>query len=111
MKQLTFGIILVLALAACSDSVYTKTRRLDFNCDNDFKVSFTESTTIKNNTDTTNKVTVDVISPMLKREFSMKQVRAASGVKYATKDGKYIFWEHQGEFTFGTEDSTYCLCK
>ncbi len=111
MKYTTLGIIGILVLGACAGkNVMKKNRNMDFNCENDFKVSFTENLTITNG-DSTEKVTVKVNSPKLNREFDMKQVRAASGVKYATKDGKYIYWEHQGEFSFGTEDSTYCLCK
>lgn len=110
MKHLTSGIILILVLAACNgNTVMKKNRNMEFNCDNNFKVVFTESTTITTS-DSTSKITVQVKSPKLNGEYDMKQVRAASGVKYASKDGKYIFWEHQGAFTFGTEDSTYCLC-
>lgn len=109
-KYVITGIIGICLLEACSDSVMKKTRHLEFNCDNDFKVSFTERITVTNG-DSTTKITVEVNSPDLDKEYDMQQVRAASGVKYATKNGKYIFWEHQGEFTFGTEDSTYCLCK
>lgn len=110
MKTLTSGILLALILGACvGNNVMKKNRSMDFDCSNDFQVIFTESITVTN-TDSTGKITVEVKSPKLNREFDMKQVRAASGVKYASKDGKYIFWEHQGEFTFGTEDSTYCLC-
>ncbi len=110
MKHLTPGITLVLVLAACNgNTVMKKNRNMEFDCSNDFHVVFTESITITNS-DSTGKITVKVKSPQLNREFNMKQVRAASGVKYASKDGKYIFWEHQGAFTFGTEDSTYCLC-
>lgn len=111
MKQLTSGIILTLLLSACAgNSVIKKNRNMEFNCENDFKVLFTESLTVTNG-DSTEKITVKVNSPKLNKEYNMHQVRAASGVKYATKDGKYIFWEHQGEFTFGTEDSTYSLCN
>lgn len=83
---------------------------MEFNCENDFKVHFKESTTITNS-DSTTTISVSVKSKNLNEEYIMQQVRAASGVKYATKDGKFIFWEHQGEFSFGTEDSTYCLCE
>lgn len=111
MKILTSTILFAFALGACTENnVITKTRNLEFDCDNNFHVVFTESITITA-TDSTEKITVKVKNPKLNREFDMKQVRAASGVKYASKDGKYIFWEHQGEFTFGTEDSTYCLCQ
>lgn len=110
MKRLTSAILLALILGACMENnVMKKNRNMEFDCNNDFHVVFTESITITN-TDSTGKITVKVKSPRFSREFDMKQVRAASGVKYASKDGKYIFWEHQGEFTFGTEDSTYCLC-
>lgn len=111
MKTLTSGILLALILGACAgNNVIKKNRNMEFdNCSNDFKVVFTESITITD-TDSTGKITVKVKSPKLNQELDMKQVRAASGVKYASKDGKYIFWEHQGEFTFGTDDSTYCLC-
>jgi membrane-bound inhibitor of C-type lysozyme len=111
MKYFATGIIGMLVLGACDgNSVMKKNRNMEFNCENDFKVRFTESLTITNG-DSTEKITVKVNSPKLNKEFDMHQVRAASGVKYATKDGKYIYWEHQGEFLFGTEDSTYCLCK
>lgn len=110
MNRLTSGIILILVLGGCAgNSVMKKNRHLEFNCDKDFKVVFTESITITDR-DSTRKVTVKVESPKLNDTYDMKQVRAASGVKYTSKDGKYVFWEHQGEFTFGTEDSTYCLC-
>lgn len=103
--------ITALTLTSCvNNNVITKTRNLDFNCSNDFKVTFTESIKITSR-DSTGNITVAVKSPRLENEFSMKQARAASGVKYVSEDGKYVFWEHQGEFTFGTEDSTYCLCK
>lgn len=110
MNLLTSGIILILVLGGCAgNSVMKKNRHLEFDCDKDFKVVFTESITISG-TDSTDKITVKVKSPKLNGAYDMKRVRAASGVKYASKDGKYIFWEHQGEFKFGTEDSTYCLC-
>lgn len=101
--------IAVLILTACNDSVVTKTRNLEFNCSNDFNVTFTERLKITSS-DSIEKITVSVKSPNLKGEFAMKQARAASGVRYVSEDGKYVFWEHQGAFTFGTEDSTYCLC-
>ncbi|MNJ91980.1 Membrane-bound lysozyme-inhibitor of c-type lysozyme [compost metagenome] len=105
------GITSICMLTACTEPhVITRTRNLEFNCSNDFKVTFTERIEI-NLSDTTEKITVAVKSPDLKGDFSMKQARAASGVRYVSEDGKYVFWEHQGEFTFGTEDSTYCLCK
>lgn len=111
MIKVISGIALALALGACAENnVMKKNRYMDFDCNNDFHVVFTESITITGS-DSTGKITVKVKSPELNREFDMKQVRAASGVKYASKDGKYIFWEHQGEFTFGTEDSMYCLCQ
>nr|WP_294859834.1 MliC family protein [uncultured Fluviicola sp.] len=110
MKRITSVITLILLSACAGNSVTKKHRHMEFNCENDFKVRFTESLTITNG-DSTEKITVKVNSLKLNKEFDMHQVRAASGVKYATKDGKYIYWEHQGEFTFGTEDSTYCLCK
>ena len=111
MKHVISGILGTLLLGSCmGNSVMKKNRNLEFNCDNDFKLRFTESTTVTNG-DSTTKITVKVKSHKLNREYDMKQVRAASGVKYTSKDGNYIFWEHQGEFTFGTEDSTYCLCK
>ncbi|WP_343633014.1 MliC family protein [Fluviicola sp.] len=110
MKQLISGIALTLVLGACAgNTVMNKNRHMEFDCSNDFHVVFTESITITAS-DSTGKITVKVKSPELNRKFDMKQVRAASGVKYASKDEKYIFWEHQGEFKFGTEDSTYCLC-
>ena len=103
--------ITVLALTACGDdSVITKTRNLDFKCSNDFRVTFTERLKITPS-DSTEKITLTIKSPQLKGEFPMKHARAASGVRYVSEDGKYVFWEHQGEFTFGTEDSTYSLCK
>ncbi len=111
MKYFISGITFAFVLGACTgNTVMKKNRNMEFTCDNDFKVIFTESTTITNS-DSTNKITVQVKSPKLNGEYDMKQVRAASGVKYTSKDGKFIFWEHQGAFTFGTEDSTYCLCN
>jgi len=110
MKTLIYSIS-VLALGACmGNNTIKKNRYLDFNCENKFKVEFSENSTISNS-DTVSKITLKVKSPKLNREFDMVQTRAASGVRYATKDGKYIFWEHQGAFTFGTEDSTYCMCE
>ena len=110
MNYLLSAITGILVLGACAgNSMIKKTRNLDFTCDNDFKVTFTDRISITNS-DSTTKITLKVKSLKLSGEYDMKQVRAASGVKYASKDGKYIFWEHQGEFTFGTEDSTYCLC-
>jgi membrane-bound inhibitor of C-type lysozyme len=110
MKTAIYGMLL-LALTACTNNtIIKKNRNLDFNCENNFKIRFSEKSTITNS-DTTTKITLKVQSPKLNRTFDLEQTRAASGVRYATKDGKYIFWEHQGEFTFGTEDSTYCLCK
>lgn len=113
MNYLAIGLISLGILASCSETgngTLTKTRNMEFNCDNNFKLTFQESTVITAN-DSTTKIKVSVKSPSLNSEYDMKQARAASGVKYETKDGKFYFWEHQGEFTFGTEDSTYCLCK
>lgn len=103
--------ILALAATACADNqVITKTRNLDLNCNNNFKITFTERLKVTP-LDSTLKITTIVTSPKFTGDFSMKQARAASGVRYVSEDGNYVFWEHQGEFTFGTEDSTYCLCK
>lgn len=113
MKQFTLGAILILSVAACSnpDSTMKKSNHIvEFNCDNNFRVSFEEMTTITDK-DSTTKITVSVKSKNFTKDLEMKQVRSGSGVKYATNDGKYIYWEHQGEVIFGTEDSTYCLCK
>lgn len=102
--------IAVLALTACvNNNVMTKTRNLDLTCSNGFTIMFTERLQVTN-FDSTLTITTAVKSRKMNQEISMKQARAASGVRYVSKDGKYIFWEHQGEFTFGTEDSTYCLC-
>lgn len=110
MKYLFSGIILSLALASCiGNNVVKKNRNFELDCSNNYKVAFSENITIRNG-DSTGKITLRVRSPKFNGEYALKQVRSASGVKYASKDGKYIFWEHQGEFTFGTEDSTYCLC-
>lgn len=111
MNYLFSGILLSLALASCmGNNVVKKSRNLKFECTNDFQVSFSEDITFLNG-DSTGKITVRVRSPRLDGEYQMEQAPAASGVKYVSKNGKYIFWEHQGEFSFGTEDSTYCLCN
>lgn len=109
-----WGIMLLTAsvLCACAGGGTTikKNRNMEFNCENQFKVTFSEQVVIASG-DSTTSIKVSVKSPSLNGEYDMQQARAASGVKYETKDGKYYFWEHQGEFTFGTEDSVYCLCK
>ncbi|MDR0802774.1 MliC family protein [Fluviicola sp.] len=112
MKYLIIILITASALVSCVNTGRTikKNRNMEFNCENHFKVTFQESITIISG-DSTSKIKVFVKSPSLNGEYDMKQARAASGVKYETKDGKYYFWEHQGEFAFGTEDSVYCLCK
>ena len=113
MKYLAIGMVSLGILASCGETgkgTFTKNRNMEFNCDNKFKLTFQESTVITEK-DSTTKITVSVKSPSLTSEYDMQQARAASGVKYETKDGKFYFWEHQGEFTFGTEDSVYCLCK
>jgi membrane-bound inhibitor of C-type lysozyme len=103
--------VLTLVLASCSEpNIKKKVRMLQYNCSNDFTVSFEEETTVTDE-DSTTAITVSVDSKNFDKKLKMEQVRSASGVKYATKDGKYIYWEHQGEVIFGTEDSTYCLCK
>ena len=110
MKILTAGILLTILLGACvGNNTTKKSRNFELDCSNNYKVAFSENITIRNG-DSTGKITLRVRSPKFNGEYSLKQVRAASGVKYASKDEKYIFWEHQGEFIFGTEDSTYCLC-
>lgn len=112
MKKWTAGILPALVLGACAGNQVTeKSREMVFpTCTNDFFIIFNETTTFTES-DSTTKVTLEVKSPKLNRTFKLERVRSGSGVKYATKDGNYIFWEHQREFTFGTEDSTYCLCK
>ena len=112
MKKAILGIALTLVLAACAENdVIDKSREMVFpNCTNDFFLVFNESTTFAGS-DSTTKVTLEVKSSKLNRKFRLDRVRSGSGVKYTSKDGKYIFWEHQEEFTFGTDDSTYCLCK
>jgi membrane-bound inhibitor of C-type lysozyme len=104
MKQFTLGSILIFALAACSNPVSTMKKSdhiVEFNCDKGFKVSFEEMTTITEK-DSTTKITVSVKSKNFTKDLEMEQVRSGSGAKYATKDGKYIYWEHQGEVIFGT---------
>lgn len=112
MKNLVIILATAGTLGACANDndVIKKNRNMEFNCENQFNVHFRESITVSSG-DSTSKITVSVKSPSLNGEYEMTQARAASGVKYETKDGKYYFWEHQGEFTFGTEDSVYCLCK
>lgn len=108
MKYLAFGVILTLISGACTSHTKKRNRIMQFDCNNHFNISFEERTTITDD-DSITKITVSVKSKDFNKELDMQQARAASGVKYSSKDG-YIFWEHQGEFTFGTEDSTYCLC-
>lgn len=111
MKAFYFlGLISSLIFLSCTENnVITKKRFMQYDCDNDFTVTFSENSTITSK-DSTGKITVKVKSPKLNATYDMHQVRSGSGSKYASKEGKYIFWEHQGEFLFGTEDSTYCLC-
>lgn len=109
--KITSILLLSLVLASClGNHVIKKKRSFDLTCNRDFQVAFSEDIQIING-DTTQKIALKVKSPRLNQKYDLHQVRSASGAKYATKDGKYIFWEHQGEFTFGTEDSTYCLCE
>ncbi|WP_343605179.1 MliC family protein [Fluviicola sp.] len=112
MKKLGIILLTAGALGSCmgGGSTIKKNRNMQFDCENEFKVTFSERVVIASG-DSTTSVKVSVKSPELNGEYDMQQVRAASGVKYATKDGKYYFWEHQGEFTFGTEDSIYSVCK
>ncbi|MGV3611276.1 MAG: MliC family protein [Fluviicola sp.] len=111
MKNSIIVLAALLVLGSCSEStVRKKVRMLQYNCSNVFSVSFEEKTTVTDE-DSTTDITVSVDSKSFDKKLKMKQVRSASGVKYATKDGKYIYWEHQGETIFGTEDSTYCLCQ
>ncbi|MNV02501.1 hypothetical protein D3C71_927380 [compost metagenome] len=110
MKKVISGIVLTLVLVACAENGVTeKSREYVFpNCTNDFLMVFNERTTFTGS-DSTTKVTLEVKSPALNRKFTFERVSSSeSGIKYASKDGKYILWEHQEEFTFGTKDSIYC---
>jgi membrane-bound inhibitor of C-type lysozyme len=111
MKHLVIGILFIVGLTACSGSHVKKINRImQYSCSNDFSLSFEERTTVTDK-DSTTKISVLVKSKSFTKELEMNPVKSGSGAKYATKDGNYFYWEHQGEVSFGTEDSTYCLCK
>ena len=112
MKNVIAGVVLALVLNGCTDNGITeKSREMVFpNCSNDFFVVFNETTTFTGS-DSTINVTLQIQSPKMNRKLELDRTPSASGVKYTSKDRKYILWEHQGEFRFGTEDSTYCLCQ
>ena len=85
-------------------------KQYDCDCDNGYNIHFSDIENI-NNGAKTEKIELTVKKNGITHRYPMKQVRAASGVKYKSMKDKYIYWEHQGEAIFGTEDSTYCNCK
>lgn len=87
-----------------------RTEKYELDCPKDYQLIFTRKTEITDR-DTVVNNHLTVLHKTKTRHFDLKQVRSGSGVKYATSNGRYIFWEHQGEAQFGTEDSTYCTCK
>lgn len=55
-------------------------------------------------------LTLEVTEPGLVYEYAMMPVESASGSRYATVDGEYWWWEHQGEMTFGMGEETLTTC-
>lgn len=45
------------------------------------------------------------------KQYLMLTTVAASGAKFATRDGMSSFWEHQGEFTFEQNGTVVAICK
>ncbi|TKG97325.1 hypothetical protein EYV94_02525 [Puteibacter caeruleilacunae] len=45
---------------------------------------------------------------ILKHEMMVS--RSGSGARYETKDGKFVFWEHHGDFSYFVNDKKVCSC-
>src|SRR5690606_16479099 len=98
-------------LSSCMFSDTTKKiRNFELTCSNDYTIAFSEKITSKNG-DTLSEIFVTVKNPNSSKKFLLKQAVSASGVRYVTEDQKYVFWEHQGEFTWNYMDSLICECK
>ncbi len=56
-------------------------------------------------------LTLEITQPGLVYEHAMAPVPSGSGAKFATYDGSFWWWEHQGEYTFGdASDQTLAVC-
>jgi len=45
------------------------------------------------------------------RIYDMAPSMSGSGSRFATGDGKYSLWEHQGEFTFAVDEANEAVCR
>lgn len=112
MKYLLLFIFPVMCLSSCMEEIpyhEKRTEKYELDCPKGYRLVFTSETEITDSDSITN-THLTVLQNGKTEQFDLKQVRSGSGVKYVTSDGKYVFWEHQGEGRFGTEDSTFCTC-
>jgi membrane-bound inhibitor of C-type lysozyme len=56
----------------------------------------------------TDSLYVEVIKEKKIAKHQMKQVPSASGAKYQTNDGEFVFWSHHGDFTYYNNDEIIC---
>lgn len=106
---ISFGLFLF----ACGDHVQKEQIRVKVvqkKCTNGYFLSLKHELKSRDEKKT-DTYELTVLKDKKKNKLSLQPTPSGSGSKYKTADGKYIFWEHQDEFRFGTEDSTYCLCR
>lgn len=56
------------------------------------------------------KLSLDMTKDGKREHYDMIPSVSGSGAKFATKDGIYYFWEHQGEFSFAKNDENIAIC-
>lgn len=111
------GILLfiLLVLVACGEKKSRMEKKevkvLQYDCTNAYTIEFSHTKTIIDKEDSTETNELTVKHNGKTEKFELVQIPAGSGVKYKTKKENFIYWEHQGESIFGTEDSTFCSCK
>jgi len=77
-----------------------KQELISLNCDNAYTIRYS-------NIDK-DGLYIEVTKDNLTEKHQMKLVPSASGAKYQTNDGNFVFWSHHGDFTYYKGDEKIC---